>query len=288
VIKRCLILFFIFTSFLGIVYSLDFDISPNDDGSLDFLFGFDWEYNNDLYSGIDVEYKNIKNQNETNESFVSTSGKSLSFGTDILGKSFRSNNFTYNIALNTKWDNMQIREIGYIDDTSDTRFFILNDRVLNLFLPRIKGNARYQIDPLLITIGGEYAPWLWVSLDQELTINPGLPEKTYHSEQSATNAFSLNSKIKLKNEIISPEVFVEYDQLAIEYGAYTAGGEIEIDTLMQDLTVVGTLVLGFIDLKEIHPSFSFGYSWSWTTDLSVENAEAELEKDYRIMVGFQF
>ena len=184
---------------------------------------------------------------------------------------------------------MQIREIGYIDDEgSSTRFFILNDRVLNLVLPRVKSEARYHIDKFVVSLGGEYSPWLWVGLDQELTINPGLEATPFSSEQSATNAFSLNGKLSYRNDIITPRTYFEYDHLAIKYNVNTAAGEAEIHSLTQTLTWGATLVLKFIKLKDINPSVSFSNIWDWTTDLSVEDAEPSLEKDFEFSFGFEF
>ncbi len=39
-----------------------------------------------------------------------------------------------------------------------------------------------------------------------------------------------------------------------------------LDVLMQNLSVLGTAVLEFLDLGAIRPSLSLRYTWEWTTD----------------------
>jgi hypothetical protein len=271
------------------LFALDFNVAPNEDGSLDFLLELDWKYNDNWFSAIKGEYRNIVDSSEDEISFVDTSGKVLSLGADILGYEIFRRRLRFDIALNTQWENMRIREIGYIDNAeTDTRFFILNDRVLNLILPRVKGEARYHTRWLTFSIGGEYSPWLWVGLDQELTINPGLDASPFESQQSATNAFSLNGNMYFRNEFLTPKGFFEYDHLAIKYSANSVGGEVEVHSLTQTLTLGGTFVLNFIKMKDIHPSITVSNVWDWTTDLSVDNAEAVVDKEFEFSFGFEF
>ena len=154
-------------------------------------------------------------------------------------------------------------------------------------LPRIKGTFSYNYNAFKFAVGGEYSPWLNVALDQELTISPILEEVLFSSSQSANNAFSINSKIRFTNLIISPEISVEYDHLAIVYDIYTAGGEATIDTLLQTLNTDFTLVLNIINLKGLHPTVTYSYIWDWTTDRS-DDSSPVLSKDSSFSFGFEF
>ncbi|GEM_PF-4011557 len=282
----------VFSIFLFILiglpgYSLDFNVSPNKDGSLDMYLGLDWNYSTNFFSGIKAEYLNISDKTETESSYVATSGKTLSAEMDILGYRIKEKALNFDIAANVKLDNMKIREIGYID-SSGTRYFILNDRILNLMLPRLKGKIALNKYPFSASLAGEYSPWLYVDLQQELTISPGLDKTPYHSAQPAYNAFSINMKTRLDSKLVSPFINLEYDNVAIKYRIYTAGGEAVINTLMQNLSVTGTLVLSGISLNNLHPSVSAGYEWDWATDLSEKASKPILSTKNYLRFGFEF
>lgn len=279
--------FLVLVSTGGTLAALDFDVSPNDNGSLDVYLSLDWNYSDHFYSAIIGEYKNVLDSSEDDASYVSTNGKVLSLGADVIGIIFEAGSFDFKVAANVKWDNMNLREIGYVDQ-SETRFFILNDRTLNLILPRVNGEMGFTHQFLNIAVGGEYSPWLWVDLSQELTISPGLPKTEYSSGQSATHAFSVNGRIRFSNPIITPVVRAEYDHLGIVYDVYTAGGEQQIDVLMQTLNGLVTFVFNIIDLKGLHPTVSVGYSWDWSTDRSAAGAVPVLDKAFSYRFGFEF
>ncbi len=283
--KKLLFIFLMFVIAIS-TYSLDFNISPNKDGTMDVNLGLDWNYSAGFYSGIMGKYQNIHDNSETSEQYVATSGTVLSLDMDFLGYRVRKKGIRFDIALNTQFQNMDIREIGYID-SEGIRYFILNDRNLRLFLPRVKGKFSYKYNNINFSIGGEYSPWLKVDLDQELTISPGLEKTPFSSSQSANNAFSVNSKIRFSNLFISPEISAEYDHLAIVYDIYTAGGEATINTLLQTLSTNFTLVMNIINLKGLHPTFTYSYVWDWTTDMS--NASSpDFSKDTSFSFGFEF
>jgi len=269
------------------VYSLDFNVSPNKDGTMDVDLGLSWNYTKNFFSGVKGQYRNILEEDTGSDQFVSTSGTVLSLDTDILGFEISGSRYTkVKLSLNTQMQKMDIREIGYVD-YEDTRFFILNDRTLNLFLPRLKGDLCFENKLMRFTMGGEYSPWLYVVLDQELTISPGLDKTSFSSSQSATNAYSINSKVRFINSMIIPEISAEYDYLAIKYDVYTAGGEATIDTLMQTLTTDFTLIFTIINLKGLHPTLTWEYEWDWTTDM-VSDTSADLVTKSSIGVGFEF
>ena len=285
IMKKLFIIHLLFVIAVS-TYSLDFNISPNKDGTMDVDLGLDWNYSDGFFSGIMGKYQNIHNNSETSEQYVATSGTVLSLDMDFIGYRIKKERIRFDIALNAQLQDMDIREIGYID-SEGTRYFILNDRNLRLLLPRVKGKFSYKYNSINFSVGGEYSPWLKVDLDQELTISPGLEEIPFSSSQSANNGFSLNSTIRFSSLFITPEISIEYDHLAIVYDVYTAGGEATIDTLLQTFTTNFTLVLNIINLKGLNPTISYGYVWDWATDMSIDSSP-DLSKDSSFSFGFEF
>jgi len=283
--KKLLLVLLVFYV-VGAVFSMDFNISPNNDGTMDIDLGLNWNYSERFYSVIQGQYQNIHDNLEDTEQYIATSGTMLSLDIDFLGYRIREKGFRFDVALNTQFQNMDIREIGYID-YDGTRYFILNDRNLKLLLPRVKGEFSYNYNNINFSIGGEYSPWLKVNLDQQLTISPVLDKVLFTSSQSANNAFSVNSKIRFSNLFISPAISAEYDHLTIMYDIYTAAGEATINTLLQTLSTNFTLVLNIINLKGLHPTVTYGYIWDWTTDQSADTLPTLL-KDSKFSFGFEF
>ncbi len=276
----------------GSLFSLEFNVSPNDDGTMDVFAGLDWEYNlegmpSGFYSSVEAKYSNTQSNDESDTQYIATSGSVLSFGVDILGYRMRNKNLRFDIALNTQFENMDIREIGYMD-IETTRYFILNDRIIQLVLPRIKGKLLATEGPLQFTLGCEYSPWLSVSLDQELTISPVLEKTLFDSSQSATNAFSVNTKLRYSNPVITPQIFLEYDYLSIVYDFLDFSGVgATADQEIKTLTLEGMLVFSAVELNGIHPAIVFSYTWDWTT-ATINNGSPDSLDDTDFSIGFGF
>ncbi|MBI9104479.1 MAG: hypothetical protein JEY99_18840 [Spirochaetales bacterium] len=286
-------------SFVGLS-ALDFNVSPNDDGTVDILVGIDWEYSPVLYSAVKANYSNIIEVNEKSfdvktadnpDYYYTTSGTDLSIGADVLGYRINLNNFRLDVAFNILYQVFDIREVGY-SEFPDYHRFLINDRVINLILPRIKGTLVKQSGLWKLELGGEYSPWLSVGLDQQLKIISDNPSSgnlsgdyASNSTQSANNAFSLNGLFRYKTPLLIPELYLEYDHLQIEYEMVT-GTESSLDQTLSSQIMV---VLDFISLKGIHPSVAFHYDWNWRTKLSEgASGEAELTENTYFTFGFEF
>ena len=284
-VKSVLIFILIFFPFPIFLFSLDFSISPNSDGTMDVFASLDWEYAPHFYSGLEGKYTNVGDTSETASQYVATSGTILALGADILGYRIRRKNSRLDVSLNLQYQDMDIREIGYID-SGPTRYFVLNDRNLRLFLPRIKGLFSSLRGGWKFSLGGEYSPWLHVDLDQVLTVSPGLEEVPYRSSQSAINAFSVNSSLRFMNPLLTPQISVVFDQLGIRYGINTAGGETVIDTLLQTLSGEVMLVFSAVNLSGVHPTAALRNDWDWTTDRAA-GGSAELVSGFQFTFGFE-
>lgn len=287
-IKRPLFIAFLLVCIaVNAVSALDFDISPNDDGSVDVYLGLEWAYNDLFFSGVAAEYLNGSDRQALETGYVATFDRTISVQGDLIGVSVDEGGITMTTALNIKWDRMSIREIGYLDQDT-TRFFILNDRILNLLLPRIRFEGRGVLSPFVVRVGGEYSPWLFVAIDQELTISPGLDATNFHSEQSAFHAYSVNGSFRWNNPILSPEVRFEYDDLRISYGILTAGGEATINNRIEVFEFGVSVVFGFIDVNGLHPTVGFGNERVAMFDLSSESSEPITNNRLRYSIGLEY
>jgi len=295
--RKLFFLVLIITVSIASLSALDFNVSPNDDGTMDILFGIDWEYSPVLYSAVKATYSNVLSEDEEKADVVTddnpdlyytTSGTELSIGGDILGYRINLNGFRFDVALNILYQVFDTCQTGYAE-YSTYESFIINDRVIDLLLPRIKGTFVRQSGLWELNLGGEYSPWLSVGLDQKVKVISTDPtrsgEVSSDKIQSAQHAFSLNGLFRYKTLYITPEVFIEYDQLQIEYEAI---GE-TINTLDQTLSSQFLVVLDFVDLNGIHPSIAFHYDWAWNTDLSEgASGEASLSESTYFTFGFEF
>lgn len=282
---RRVIAVLLFVSTVFATSAIDFTVSPNEDGSLDVSLALDWHYDELFFSGISADYLNGSDRQTFEAGYVATFDRTLTLQGDILGVSVDEGNVTLEAAANLKWDRMSIREIGYIDQDG-TRFFILNDRVLNLVLPRLRLDGRFAFYPFTLTVGGEYAPWLCVAIDQELTISPGLDATPFSSAQPAHHAYSLNGSLRWENRFFAPRVHVEYDDLRIEYGILTAGGEAVIHHRIEVLTYGVTAELRFIELNGLHPTVSIGNETTRLTDLGITDAVPSSTTRLKYSFGF--
>ena len=274
------ILFFVPFSIFG----FDFSVSPNEDGSADVYVSHRWYYTPALFTTLKAEYRNsFEEQSGTTDDgseYYTTVGKTLSFSSNLLGAEFTRNQFFLSLAGNISYEQMDLRELGYTDQYNSSadevvRFFILNDRNIYLTLPMVTFESGYKSSFARISVGGEYSPWLFVNLEQELTISPGLDKTSFSSKQSAQNAYSLNSSLRIFTPYVQPEFFVEYDYLDITYDVLTANGEAEVDTANRTLRLRGTLIPRVVNLKGIFPSISVVYEKDWYEDSVTSTTETD-------------
>lgn len=270
--------------------AFEFDVSPNRDGSLDVHLALDWEYSPTLYSGIAGDYKNTSTQEDGETQYVATFGKTLAASVDVLGVRLGRPTGRVELAANLDYENMRFREIGYVDvgdDPDVVRYFILNDRVITLVMPRITGEGRYVTGPVELSAGGEYAPWLHVGLNQVLEISPRLESTPFESTQSATNAFSVNAGARLNSPYLDLITGAEYDSVAIVYDVRTAGGEARIDAHIRTLTTEVSLALSMLSVSGLHPTIGLRMSWDWTGPAGTALADLLPERTNDLILGFE-
>ena len=293
-----LILVLIISDYLS---SLEFKLIPTENDTYDLFLSHDWEYRtrdgalSGFYSSIAGEQTNILEENDNEIIYYVTSGTTYSINSDILGYRKRINDIRFDVGFNFMYSNMDLRQIGYYDIDS-IRHFMLNDRLLQLFLPRIKGKINYNKDKFSFSFGGEYAPWLKVIMIQELTFSPYYSEDfqevanglAYETRPSSHNAFSLNSMIKYDNLYVTPKINLEYDYLDIKYSMVGIDGYGTEDSLTQTLNMTFTLALNFIKINGINPTVTYNKSWDWYTNQAVVNPEAVLSTTSGFGFGFTF
>lgn len=281
------LLFFIFLSSLG---AFEFSVSPNENGSTDVLLKHQWEYGSSWYSGFNGEYRNTFLEDDDELSYVTTTGNTLSLSTDIIGYQSLGSPLRLSVAGNFTFERMDLREIGYIDqvlegDTEATRFFILNDRIIDLFLPRIVTGTIINMPFFTLKVAGEYSPFLQVKLNQELTISPGSYDREpFTSSQSTNNAWSVNGTLSLPVPFLEPEVFVEYDHLNIVYDVLTAGGESSVESIINTLSIKTSLIPRFINLQGFYPTVSLVWEKNWTKNI-IGGTTDDSDED---AISFQF
>jgi hypothetical protein len=270
--------------------AFEFDVSPNRDGSLDLHLALDWEYSPMFFSGIAGDYRNTSEQEEGESLYYATFGKTLAASVDLLGVRWRFENARAQVVANLDYENMRFREIGYTDVTEGadtTRYFILNDRVITLVMPRLTGEATYLVGPLRLSAGGEYAPWLRVGLNQTLEISPGMEATPFESTQFASNAFSVNGSARINAPVIGLTGRVEYDSVAIVYEALTAAGEQTIDAHIRTLSTEFGLVLSMISISGLSPTVGMRVSWDWTGPSGSALADLQPDRASDLILGFE-
>lgn len=270
--------------------AFEFDVSPNRDGSLDVHLALDWDYSPTLYSRISGDYKNTSTQEDGETQYVATFGKTLAASVDLLGVRLGRPTARLDLAANLDYENMKFREIGYVDvgEAPDvTRYFILNDRVITLVMPRVTGEGRYVTGPLELSAGGEYAPWLYVGLDQVLEISPGRESTPFESTQSATNAYSVNAGARLNSRYADLITRTEFDSVAIVYDALTAGGEQTINAHIRTLSAEFGLALSMLSVSGLHPTIGVRMSWDWTGPAGTALADLLPERTSDLILGFE-
>lgn len=285
--------------------ALDFSVSPNPDGSFDFSLKHEWSYGaGPFFSGASLQ-SSSGSSTETSEGYR-TMSVSRDFTASLvpLGYQLGSGRSQLRAALDLGWQRMKISELGYVDGyvprtTNSYRFFMANDRVIDLILPKLRVDSRLGLGPLSLTFGGEYAPWLYVRLDQTLSTaatptnsSPvyagSLPaDKNHKSEQSAANAFSIDGSAFFRSAFIEPGIEATYDDLSIKYEYLDAFGRVAVsDTRFQTLTIGGSAIFRFAKVAGLSPKVSVSRVLDWADDLADSAGPVASDGEWKLFLGF--
>ena len=283
---------------LSLTYSsaaLDFEVSPNDNGTLDIFLDHSWTWTTGWFSGFNFAYMNPLSIDESDDLYVATSGTSVEASVDLLGYRWLGP-VSFSIAGNILFNPSRTKEVGYLDHGIE-RYFLVNERDIQLILPRIKSGVQVKAGRFRAEVDGELAPWLKVLFKQKLSVNTAGPrtETSLDSDGLGTMAWSIRGSLSLSTAIALPSVEGSVDMVPIEY-SYIALGEdgdgnivpftTSLDSTMINLAVYGGFSLHGIKLGGSSPRIMIGYAWSGVKDnLTGENILDEPELRLKLGLG---
>jgi len=79
----------------------------------------------------------------------------------------------------------------------------------------------------------------------------------------ADQSFSVNGEFEHQNSFLTPSFDFEYTHLPIEYEVATVDGKKNIDTLIRELSVGGSIDISVIDVFGFSPAAKVRYDHSW-------------------------
>ena len=249
-------------------FALELDVSPKENGTLDVSASHTFSWSDALWSSVSLSVENPISVEESETLYVATSGTSAEFSADLIGMRFGGPSW-FGIALNVLYNPSDIKEVGYVDMADDSRLFLVNERHIELLLPRIKASASGAVGPLRLSVEGEVSPWYTVNLTQTLTTSvSGAPdEKSLQSPGTGSWAASADGSIMIKGSILSPEVRLGFDSVPMAYGYLDAlGTERHLDSLIVNLRLMGGASLGFLGSGGAAPRVMAGYEWNRVQD----------------------
>jgi len=278
--------------------ALDFSVSPNPDGSFDMRASHEWKYGEGPWFSSATLESSSSSSSEKDET-----SRTMSVERDVraklvpLGLKLESGPAELGASLDLGWERMNISELGYVDATVGSvayRFFLANDRLINLALPKLRVDSSLDAGPVSIDLGGEYSPWLYVRLDQTLSTSatPSYPaelptDREHESSQSAYNAFSIDGSLRFRSDFIEPGIEAVYDWLAIKYEYVGALGSIDIsNSRMSTLTLGGSAVLRFVKIAGLSPKIRVSRVMEWADDLSDDAGAVAGDSRWKFFLGF--
>lgn len=250
--------------------SLSIQASPNQNGTIDLQAAHEWQWSSGLFSGATLAITNPLNIQEDASSYIATSGRGLDGSIDILGIRF-GKKISFGVAFNFQYSSSSIKEVGYVDASDSKRYFIVNDRNIDLILPRIKLDLATHNKFLNFSLTGEAAPWLGVFFDQALYIDDSgtLDPTTLSSFGSGMGAFSATMRISASTSFIKPEVeaIIDYIPVAYDYLDYTLSSA-HLDSTIINFRLMGGLTLTALNAAGSAPRIMVGYEWNKVKDNS--------------------
>jgi len=269
------------------IYALGFDLSPNANGTIDLSAYHTLEWGSGFWSSFDVTMTSPMAVDEDEGLYVATSGTSLEASLDLIGFHFGPSR-NLGIALNIFYSPSSIKEVGYVDLSDSTRLFLVNDRHIELFLPRLKGSIMGSVGPASLSIEAEIAPWYIVQLIQTLsTSTTGVPTKrTLTSPGTGNWASSADASLVIKGLFVSPELRIGFDSTPLAYSYLNVlGTKTYLDSLILDVRIMGGGRLDFLDFGGAAPQEMIGYEWNRVQDRSTGDWIVD-DGDLLITVGF--
>jgi hypothetical protein len=110
-------------------YTLDFDISPNPNGSIDVNASQTFTWGESLWSSLSLSVENPLSVDEDAAYYVATSGTSVEASVDILGYRFKGP-AGFGVALNLLYNPSDLKEVGYVDFGDGSRLFLVSGRAI--------------------------------------------------------------------------------------------------------------------------------------------------------------
>lgn len=269
------------------IHALGIDLSPNANGTIDLSASHTLEWGSGLWSSFDVTMTSPMDVEEDTGLYVATSGTSLEASLDLIGFHFGpSRNF--GVALNVFYSPSSINEVGYVDLSDSSRLFLVNDRHIEMFLPRLKGSIMGNAGPLSLSIEAELAPWYIVQLTQTLsTSTTGAPDKqTLTSPGTGNWASSADASLVIKGSFVSPELRIGFDSTPMAYSYLNVlGTETYLDSLIFDVRIMGGGKLDFLNFGGAAPRVMAGYEWNRVQDKSTGEWIVD-DGEFIVSIGF--
>jgi hypothetical protein len=264
------ITFALFTLFTVSIHALDIEASPNANGNIDFTVSHEWRWNSHLYSGLQASITNPLDVQEDSSSYIATAGRGLEGSLDLLGIRF-GKDISLGGALNFQYSSSFIKEIGYVDASDGKRYFLVNERNIDLMLPRLKMDLGYSSSLFILHLSGEAAPWFFVCFDQSLYVDDSgarLPT-TLSTTSSGFAAASVNANLSIFEKVIAPElqVFVDYVPITYDYLDYTLTKR-NLNSMILNYGILGGFTITALKNLGSAPRIMIGYEWQKVRDNS--------------------
>ncbi len=250
------------------VSGLDIEASPNANGTIDFTASHEWQWNSRLFSGLKASITNPLDVQEDSSSYVATAGHGLDGSVDILGLRF-GRDISIGTAVNFQYSSSLIKEIGYVDAADGKRYFLINERNIDLILPRLTLDLGFSSSLINLRLSGEAAPWFFVLFDQSLYVADSgarLPT-TLSTTSSGFAAASANANLSIFGKAVTPElqVFADYVPIAYEYLDYTLTRR-NLDSTILNYGILGGFTITALKNLGSAPRIMIGYEWQKVRD----------------------
>ena len=250
------------------VSAFSFEALPNANGTVDVRASHEWEWAPGIYSGLRLSLSNPMDAVKEANAYVATSGRVIESSADIIGVRFGRRR-SIGAALNFQYSNDVIREIGYVDAAGPVRYFLVNDRTIDMFLPRLTLEFDDDIGPLRISADAEAAPWLGVRLGQSLYVGSSgsLVPRTLDTFSTGWAAASGRLGVALDLPAFMPELecTVDYVPIAYEYLDYSYARK-RLDSTIINFGIMGGVTVRGSGGAESAPRFMVGYEWNRVRD----------------------
>ncbi len=284
---RCIGLCVSFISSITATHALELDVSPQANGTLAMHASHTLAWNDSLWSSLSLSVENPLEVDEGEGRYVATSGTIIEGSLDVLGYRFKGP-LRLGLAINALYSPMSLKEVGYIDLAGGGRLFLVNERSIDLLLPRLKVSLAGEAGPLSLSLEGEVSPYYIVNLTQRLsTSTGGVPTaKTLSSPGFGSWAASGDASLRLAGTIIAPELRVGLDSVPMAYSYLNASGqEAAIDSLIVTVRAMAGAGLPFLARGGAVPRALVGYEWNKVQDRPSGTWIAE-SGDILVLIGF--